>query len=421
MPTNDCLELNLTIHKSDTAFYPDDKIRNNIVNRKYDQIELSIIDFYLFDEKIQKDLTVFFAEHTLKIPIFNMQEAKFEGVLLTSAAYSQQILDALAAFTKEFPGNLVIDESKLQDFVFELVSLNHITGDQGKFYLKSIPTGLSLEKRETIARQQHDFSAAIALVKIYEQGEWHKNKRMALHWLLIANKFNSAKLQETVDLTDFLRSYTYLDHTDIFIKENESILYLLKNTVTSLIIDKQQNINEYLGEFIATSSVLKSLELNKDCHQSTALHPEKLVTLVSALGRNKSIKRLSLMNQLIGDNGLEFLLETILSNYGSKFKDINLYGCGITDKGAKAIIEYLTDVDYEGGPVIEKINLNGNRISLAYLAKINQLLEENMPVKTKENTIYANSPHILLKKPVVKNEDEEVYDNKVSEKIKVWY
>lgn len=347
------IELRLELHNSE--YYPDEIV---ISVERRDQMSQSL----------KEKLALFIKTHLANISM-NLKEAEFSGELIISVENISSVLDALVSLKKEFSDVFTISQLDLLNCLNGLNQRNHLSSEQTEKYFATIPSEITLNDLENIALRERDFDKALEIAYTYNQDQSDLRKKYALYWLLKAYEFSPGKMLN-LSLRDFFTGYSHLMDPRVFKEEHTSLVQQMADYASIKTItfqDQFEYINRGFVGFVSRCKTLNTITLD---HVRESLTKESFHALAWALSFSKSIETVSLINQPIGDEEIEFLFDKLEETYDTKLKVLNLINCFITDRGAKTIINYLRERLADNLSVFDAIHLKGNPINASLLNEI---------------------------------------------------
>lgn len=309
-----------------------------------------------------------------------MDYSSDSGKYEIEAKYATEFLNALISLKNERGSAFTLGRNELHQLISELQKSAYLNIEQAQYYLKEIPVELTLEERRKLAEKNHDFNEAIALANIYKNDkESLFSTNSAIYWLTKAMEFkpNNVELAQVINLDDFFHSFNYLDYPYIFNKSMQPLLDALKknNSIIKVsfgVFFSPDCINECLAEYLTQTQTLKTLDISTTWSQDSynRLRAKDMQFIAHGLKFNSSLEELDVSDQPIGDEGVIILLNALASNPNTKLKTLNLFCTGMTEKGQKALEEFL-----QTNKTLEWVNVRENRGVTS--AIINSLTERN--------------------------------------------
>lgn len=285
--------------------------------------------------------------------------------------------------------DICIPTKRFQNALRSVQENHYLTSKEAEIFKEKIKTSLTLKEYESDAEKTRDVNKALSMAYYHRNTERTFSSNSAMYWLCEANGYLGDKsVGKVINLDEFFQKFKRIDSLAVFRSDAEviadaaakcsSIKKLYFSPFTSYYLETVKRIGSFLTkttsiEEVVLASVWTACEYKR-------LSSETVVPIAEALSTNTSITKLDVCVTEIQDEGVLKILEAIESNPHSKIRALNFASCGITDVGAKKIIEVLRKREQ-----ITWINTYSNEaISKSVSNEIEEILQVNLAKNTRK-------------------------------------
>lgn len=324
-----------------------------------------------WDQEPAKQIFSFPAPQLYHIPRSYHSESGYYEI----PAKDSQIFFQAIQQIQESNSEICIPTRLFQNVLRSLQDRQHLTSQEREMWETGIKTSLTLTDYQETAFHNKDAKKAISLAHYYS----NKSNSSSLVWLSRAQRYlGNENLSDYIDLNSFLQNFDKIEAIEVFDPGAEKLIDSIascssfKKLSFDLSTDYNLSNTAMIGNLIKKTTTIKEACFHSFPGSSCRkLNGTTITPIAEALKINQSIELLNFCDTVIADEGVEKLIEAIKSNPNTKVKALNLYGCFMTDKSARKLIDFLRN-----SKQINRINIRDNSISKSLQEKLQQILAE---------------------------------------------